>query len=217
MSTSNRIDWQELSRAYAFLGNTLLAPIAQTEHVGLSEEFWRAFPTFGDEELARACADMGKFCSHLQEVAKIDPVTDVSVEYTHLFVGPPKPAAAPWETAYRGEHRVNYGFGQATFEIRAALSSAGLKLSNENNQYEDHMGIELLFLSVLCQRVSDASPSEIAKDKVADFIAAHPQKWAGEFRKAVCEQQADGYFDNLLGVVEALLRVGAMHAASRQR
>ena len=39
------------------------------------------------------------------------------------------------------------GFGRATFEMRETLRSLGLEVRNENNQYEDHIGIELLCLS----------------------------------------------------------------------
>lgn len=34
--------------------------------------------------------------------------------------------------------------------MRALLRNAGLEVSNENNQYADHVGIELLYASVPC-------------------------------------------------------------------
>lgn len=42
------------------------------------------------------------------------------------------------------------GFDQATFEMRVLLRNAGLEVSIENNQYADHVGIELLYTSALC-------------------------------------------------------------------
>ena len=54
-----------------------------------------------------------------------------------------RPRLLPWETMYRGEN-VTVGFGQATFEMRELLREAGLEVRNVNDQYEDHLGIELL-------------------------------------------------------------------------
>ena len=42
------------------------------------------------------------------------------------------------------------GFDQATFEMRVLLRNVGLEVSIENNQYADHVGIELLYTSALC-------------------------------------------------------------------
>ena len=39
--------------------------------------------------------------------------------------------------------------------MRERLRALGLELCNENNQYEDHVGIELLYLSELCRRASE--------------------------------------------------------------
>ena len=40
--------------------------------------------------------------------------------------------------------------------MQRLLREAGLEVSNENNQYADHIGIELLYASVLCQRAAEA-------------------------------------------------------------
>ena len=53
------------------------------------------------------------------------------------------------------------GFGQATFEMRALLREAGLEVKNENNQYEDHIGIELLYLSALCARAAEGEEGAV--------------------------------------------------------
>ena len=50
-------EWQTLSEAYAFLGNSLLKPMSQTSDAGLSPEFWEAFPTFGSNAVACAAAE----------------------------------------------------------------------------------------------------------------------------------------------------------------
>ena len=152
------VSWKELSEAYAFVGNSLLKPMTQTSDVGLDPAFWEAFPTFGSSEVAGVCAALAAYALAAREAAASDgrdAVECCAVEYTRLFVGPPRPAAAPWETMYRGGAAVGgatVGFGQATFEMRALLREAGLEVKNENNQYEDHIGIELLYLALRPRR-----------------------------------------------------------------
>ena len=214
------MDYEQMAEALAFCGNSLLAPMTQTASVGLDPAFWEAFPAFGSERVAQAsqtCAAWSRgFCANC-DAAGQDAVTRCAVEYTQLFVGPPRPAAAPWETAYRPAAAgadVVVGFGQATFEMRELLREAGLQLFNENHQYEDHMGIELLFLSELCRRAAasgqDAGDASAAA-KAAAFAVEHPVVWADGFRAKVASAAPSGYFVNLLGVIIALLRVVAGH------
>lgn len=125
-------------------------------------------------------------------------LTDVAVEYTRLFVGPPSPAAPPWETMYRAGG-TSVGFGEATFHMRQLLREHGLELSNEDRQYEDHMGIELLLLSGLC-RMQDAPAAQ-------SFIAEHPLTWIDAFASKVSESSPKGYYAALLALTRALLEL----------
>lgn len=225
--TKESMPWQTLSEAYAFLGNSLLAPMSQTSAVGLDPEFWRAFPDFGDAGVSDAAAGCLGYAegavARAEEGANV--VQDASVEYTKLFIGPPSPSAAPWETMYRSD--TNVGFGEATFQMKALLKNAGLEVKNENHQYEDHMGIELLYLSELCRRraMQDAGGRDAASasDKPADgaedlacasesdasvftFIEAHPLSWIDTFHARIVETFPEGYFANLTALAAAILR-----------
>lgn len=125
-------------------------------------------------------------------------VTGVSVEFTHLFVGPPRPSAYPWETFYRGEGITN-GFGHATLEMKQALQEIGLKLDNKNNQYEDHIGIELLYISELCSKGIDAVVAH------KSFIEAHPLSWIDKLQASIHAENPGGYFDLVVGLTKELL------------
>lgn len=205
------VSWKELSEVYAFVGNSLLKPMTQTSDVGLEPAFWEAFPTFGSSEVAGACAALAAYALAAREAAASDgrdAVECCAVEYTRLFVGPPRPAAAPWETMYRGGAAVGgatVGFGQATFEMRALLREAGLEVKNENNQYEDHIGIELLYLSALCARAAEGE--EGAVEEVRAFAEDRLLAWLPFLRAAAEEAAPDGYLPLLLALADALLRV----------
>lgn len=196
--------WTEFAEAFAFLGNSLLAPMSQTGEMGIDPAFWRAFPDFEDNGVAKAIGRCLDYADIKQAMAgeDVDPVLDISVEYTRLFVGPPSPAAAPWETFYRNEG-VSVGFGEATFDMQRLLREAGLQVSNENNQYADHIGIELLYLSVLCERAAQGDQTQAGE--CASFAAAHPLSWVGKLRQCVAADSPNGYYDNLLFLASALL------------
>lgn len=227
-----RIPWTDLSKAYAFVGNSLLKPMTQTSGIGLDPAFWEAFPAFDSLEVAEACAALASYAGVAREAAASggrDAVERCAVEYTRLFVGPPRPAAPPWETMHRGDAAggATVGFGEATFDMRRRLRAAGLEVKNENNQYEDHIGIELLYLSALCLRAAEGegvveearvfSEGDFlsVEEEVAAFIEAHPLAWIRSLREGVEKAAADGYFSRLLALADALLRV-PLGAGARQ-
>ncbi len=204
--------WANYAEALAFVGNSLLAPMNQTGTIGLEPAFWESFPSFDDVHVAMALEACEAYATAAQKLAGEggNPTQRASVEYTKLFVGPPRPAAAPWETMYRpGAEGATVGFGQATFEMRALLREAGLEMSNENNQYADHIGIELLYASVLCERLADADGDAAAQEELAGklkgFAQVHPLMWMGKLQTAVAAVEPAGYIAALLELGRALL------------
>lgn len=221
---------QAFAEAFAFVGNSLLTPISHTSQAGLHPAFWEHFPDFGSFQVREALEALKTWA----ECAPQDSVTKVSVEFTQLFVGPPKPAAPPWETYYRGEE-VTSGFGRPTLEMREALQEVGLELSNENNQYEDHIGIELLLLSELCSGAVKSSTvasfepcasieGEMSSMQSGDAQANnediiewgtfgkaqalaqdHPASWIDKLLDKVKAAYPDGYFVRILTLAKALL------------
>ena len=206
-------EWMVASQLYAFLGNSLLSPMSRTESVGLDPAFWRELGGLLDGALADSAESLASWAERASaDAARSEAVQRVSVEFTKLFVGPPKPAAAPWESA-NGPVDSHVGFGEATFAMRERLRALGLELCNENNQYEDHVGIELLYLSELCRRASEEPYGVAACDaaapdaeEIASFIREHPLAWVPRLREKVAASQPEGYFVRLLDLALALLR-----------
>lgn len=204
--------WTNYAEAFAFVGNSLLVPMNQTGTIGLEPEFWASFPSFDDVQVAVALEALEGYAKEAQKLAAEggNPEQRASVEYTKLFIGPPRPAAAPWETMYRaGAESSAVGFGQATFEMKRLLREAGLEISNENNQYADHIGIELLYVSVLCSRIAEADGDVGAQaeleSSLVSFLQAHPLGWIGKLRAAVEAVEPSGYIACLLALSQAML------------
>lgn len=200
------VPWSDLSELYGFIGNSLLTPMLRTSDAGLDPRFWRAVPSFGDAAIDARVDAMERFAEAAQERCErgIDVVESVSVEFTRLFAGPPKPAAPPWETMYRGGS-ASVGFGEATVEMRKRLHEAGLVVSNEVRQYEDHLGLELLYLCEMCRRFACGSERSLSEREIFEFIERHPLSWIGRFRTAIEESAPDGYFDLLVAWADSVL------------
>ncbi len=214
LSALSQDELNVLADAYAFIGNSLLKPMSMTESIGLDPGFWEAFPDLGSDDVARAKADLVSWAVSQAEKDRDQAIEDVSVEYTRLFIGPPSPAAAPWETMY-GEtsdgSEITVGFGTPTFQMRELLRGIGLELSNENNQYEDHIGIELLYLSELCRSAAKTEPGSPERNeavsKIEGFISEHPAKWTDRLCSKVGETYPDGYIVRLLKLAKAFLAI----------
>lgn len=186
-----------------------------TEQVGLDRAFWEEFPDFGSVCVSDACARCADFADDLATLPRDAAAQRISVEYTQLFVGLPRPAAPPWETMYRGEGGT-VGFGQATSDMRALLRAAGLELRNENNQYEDHIGIELLYLSVLCSRMAAMAAAEqkgirpdaesaVTSMQIMRFAEDYPLSWIDKLSAAIAKAAPAGYYVHLLDVARSVV------------
>lgn len=208
---------QAYADAFAFLGNSLLKPMSQTAAIGLDPAFWESFPIFDDADVGKATASCADYARDMEAFSEKQAVENVSVEYTHLFVGPPSPAAAPWETMYRNAE-VTVGFGEATFQMRGLLCEADLKVDNENNQYEDHMGLELLFLSKMCRMAPSAATLDGGcSDELQSlmiFVQKHPLSWIDAFGRRIAASVPRGYYLNIVNVTEALLKSMVAHDRS---
>ena len=195
----------ELARALAFVGNSFLAPMSQTSDAALDRAFWAAFPDFGSEEAACALDGLFAWAAEGENVPRAERVRAVSVEYARLFIGPPEPAVAPWESFYVQEGVTN-GFGEPTFRMRERLRQAAL----ENNQYADHIGIELLYCSELARRAASGGPAGTEEAALLEsFVEIDLLPWLGRFTTALYEEGATYYglladlAEGLLGVVRA--------------
>ena len=205
MKALNADAWLLLSETYGFIGNSLLKPMNQTPSIGLDPAFWDEFPAvFSGERVDAGLAKLRDYAVAAGELGEGGAIENASVEYTRLFIGPPAPAAPPWETMNRADG-VTVGFGEATFAMRRLLRDAGLELKNENNQYEDHIGIELLYLSELCRRIADGEPGALDPTEMESFIEEHPLAWISALRGKVEAEYPHGYIAGMLELAEGVL------------
>lgn len=226
----DRSEWEERAAVSAFLGNSLLSAMSRESSVGLDEEFWERFPTFGDEAVEEAASECLEAAKRVREEARRsgrDASEICAVEFARLFIGPPAPAVAPWESMCR--FGASCGFGEATFDMRRRLREVGLEMRGENRQYEDHIGVELLLLSVLCTRAGErgdlgecgeregregasgtASGPCVREEgerslEALRFVDERPGAWADRFAEEVSEAAPGGYYAAIARMAAAFL------------
>lgn len=194
-----------LSQMFAFVGNSFLKPMSQTARSGLDEAFWDSLPSFGNDGAASALDVLAAWASGIDADRSDEAAQGLSVEYARLFIGPPEPLVAPWETFY-AEKGVDTGFGEATFAMRGRLRRLGLSVCNENNQYDDHVGIELLYVSECLRRAAQGADEAFEEAAVFSRDVALP--WISVFGEKLDEANAT-YYAMLARLACALLGVAS--------
>ncbi len=204
--------WDLFAERFAFLGNSLLSPMTSETAVGLHAPFWDAFAEglavvgCANERLVAGIDHVRRFAC-AAAVEHEETVERVRMEHARLFAGPPKPEAPPWETFYAVPGRIGEaGFGEAAFAMRKAFREAGIVLIGENNQYADHMGLELLLVAAVCERFAASSPAADQAARLSRFVEERPASWAPSFRAAVEAAEPDGYYRGIAEAAEGLCR-----------
>ncbi len=109
--------------------------------------------------------------------------------YARLFVGPRRPEAAPWESAYVGEDDTL--FQPCTITVRKAYVAEGLIPAKYPRIADDHLAIELGFLASLGERAQaayEAGDVEVLAANVASsqaFLDEHLLRWLPELCDAL--------------------------------
>ena len=137
-----------------------------------------------------ACGSAARLLAALRGVlASPEEISSLHSEYTRLFVGPGKLPAPPWEGYWRSvEHRL---FTRETLEVRQCYRACGFASKGYPRVADDHLAIELDFLSALALRAFDGfqtQDAEAARAALAasrSFLDAHLGRWLADFAQAL--------------------------------
>ena len=130
-------------------------------------------------------------------------------DYTRMFIGPAKVVVPPWESVYFNRERLT--FQEQTLDVRGWYRRFGLQSERLYSEPDDHIGLELAFLSHLAQRGLSALEQgaqeefEWIIDAQREFLDQHPRQWASAFCEGILENAATPFYKGL-----ALLTRGAL-------
>lgn len=199
--------WQIREKIYAFLGNCLLEPIQSGNNPALSQETWRNFPVeAANEHMKAGLEKLLKCIASLESLPAENAIEEVLAEYTGLFIGPGIPKAPLWESLYRTEERLLFGW--TALEVREALNLQGWEIVDKDRQPEDHLGYELMFLAASSQKLQDTSlidqHSQLIRNQV-DFINRHLLSWIPELCRDAENHGRVGFCGGLIELIWGIL------------
>ncbi|MEA5025808.1 Chaperone protein TorD [bioreactor metagenome] len=206
MTDSWKEIWQLRTKLYSFLGNCLLEPIQGPNEVALSRLFWEGFPIEpANAQMKSGLEQLINCLTHLEALPEKEAVQNVMLEYTALFLGPGRPKASPWESVYRTQAQVLFGW--PTYEVREALSLNGVEMKGKYRQPEDHIGIELMLLSVVSgklEKLGESQQGPLVQDQIS-FIDNHLLSWIGDLCRDAKLNGSTGYYGGLIELIWGML------------
>lgn len=118
-------------------------------------------------------------------------VEEAREAYTRLFLGPSTLPSPPWESVHVPGDRTL--FNATTLKVRRFYAEKGFRSQEYPHVADDHLAIELDFLTALSQkslealRASNIETARTLLDDQRDFLIAHPARWTDAFAKKLVE------------------------------
>jgi putative dimethyl sulfoxide reductase chaperone len=124
-----------------------------------------------------------------------EKIIQLKEEYNRLFIGPNALPAPLWESVYLSrEHLL---FEEVTLEVRNCYHQYGLSFIRESNEPDDHIVIELEFLSYLIQKTLESADAATKKKLLEDqysFLTNHLLKWCPTFCEILSKSTSFGLY-----------------------
>jgi putative dimethyl sulfoxide reductase chaperone len=113
-------------------------------------------------------------------------VAKMKEDYLSLFTGAGSPLAPPYESVYRS--REHLMFDKQTSEVREFYRSYGWESKFKGVIPDDHLGIELLFLTILLEKyieLEDYACEAELKNEISRFIEDHILSWVPQWNEDI--------------------------------
>lgn len=133
----------------------------------------------------------------------------VAADYARLFVGPGKIIAPPWESVQVDEERLT--FQAETLQVRQWYRQFGLQAVQLYAEPDDHVGLELAFLSHLAQLAlvaqAEGDHARLAQllDAQRGFLKTHAQRWIPAWSAQVIHHARTDYYRGLAHITVGVL------------
>lgn len=170
-------DLDALGAAATVLSRWLFSPPnAQTLVTVCSPEMLADWPLAPERATARGLRELGR---HREQAETAEEVAD---DHMRLFVGPGHVPASPYESVHRSVQGLL--FDEQTLQVREWYKRFGLSAPREGKEPDDHIALELEFVSALLGAALEAfeagedDNASLFVQAAADFTDAHLRAWA---------------------------------------
>jgi anaerobic sulfite reductase subunit A len=143
------------------------------------------------------------------QTASQNPIPELAVEYTNIFLGTGKNPAYPFESVYRTKQRLE--MQRPRDEVIETYRGEGFKKGADFNEPEDHIAVELEFMAHLAQKTITALESgdqAKAKDffqKQVNFLKQHLNQWVGPFCQDIEQGAESGFYKGIAKITKGFV------------
>ena len=160
-------------------------------------------------------AKMSRFVQKLDGKLAEDPdfMENVKSEYTKLLIGPGRLVAYPWESTYIGKGSEKMLFTESTLRVREFYRKYGYLPQEYPHVADDHIALELHFMSKLSERALKAFQEDDLKETRAmlagqqAFLKFHMLKWIPQYAEDTKKSKTALMYPQFAQGVKAFLDV----------
>lgn len=130
---------------------------------------------------------------------------NLSWEYTRLFIGPSEYVILPYESSY-----VEKNFtGKAVIKAKERYRKAGIEKVAECKEPEDHVALELDFMTYLCREMSKKlNKGEKITDELGiqrEFLDECLSKWVPQFCEDIIKNPNSDFYKGIAQITKGFL------------
>jgi TorA maturation chaperone TorD len=199
------------STLYSFLGHCLLESVSDDNTAFIQRKFWEEFPLeAANTEMNNGLEKIIQCTGRLELLPASQAIQEIQLEYTHLFLGPGQPKAPPWESVYRTPEKLLFGW--PALQVRETYLQSGFEIKLKNRQPEDHLGLELMFMSTVSDSLAKALKGKDTQFQVLStvqnqiaFINEHPLAWIADLHNDARVNASVGFYSGLIELIWGIL------------
>lgn len=137
-------------------------------------------------------------------------VEELALEFARLFIGPKNPPAIPYASFYLSESKTV--MTDITTEVRKRYLDAGMAVKDLYSTPDDHIGIELEFISYLTEKIIDlhengnrAEASRLFELR-NNFINKHMVNWVPLFVEKILESTQEDFYKGAAIILREVIK-----------
>lgn len=204
------LDISKLTRYQIFLdilGKSLyIYPNEEFPSMLVLNDFFIDPPIVFNSQLGNTGLELLQAWSQEYKENPADSLDALKVDATYLFAGTQTLHSPPWESFYKNKERMI--FQKETLEVRNWYKKYGFELRNKSSEPDDHIGIELEFISKVIADITSSNSKQEAIDlltDVSDFIEKHPLSFVDEWAKRIKQLSQTDFYRGLAYIVPIAL------------
>lgn len=169
---------------------------------------WKLLLPIGKGELKEGCEILQRF---LEGSKNRQVIEDLAVDFASLFLGHGRNPAHPYESVYLGKEKVV--MQEQRNNIVKIYAEEGFQRTEEFNEPEDHVAIELEFMARLCWKMVDMLAEGDVEGAIKTlevqkgFIKNHMGVWVPAFCGDVLKNAELDYYKAIAKITRGFLAI----------